>query len=203
MKKQNKIQTPDIYNLLSTPTKEGASRKIIIATDRKIHSFLNQSVPVPPEIGIDMEFTNFDDLTSRQSQVILALHEEFFKSEPPKKQEIFTSALYLWAYFIKEATPHLANTTVTGELIRKSSYATRQYSKGSATSDTTALKTPQARMCYTIFLELLGNNPSVTEENLKKEVYRRAPELKTRQDAWRIFQYYRPKLIEAKLLKHD
>ncbi|HRI37096.1 MAG TPA: hypothetical protein PLO50_00915 [Nitrospira sp.] len=184
--------------------KEHASRKIIIDPTGKIHAFKDETTVVPPEIQIDREFLGLDKFTELPTQTILAYHEQFFKSEPPKKQNKITTALYIWAYMLREATPHLANTNpVTGEKTRVSSVAGRKYFKGSEFGKPNELKTYQALQCLALFTELIGDNPSITEEQLKAHVIKEAARLKTRQDPWRIFQYYRPKLISLHLLRYE
>ena len=205
MSKKNKskaVEIPAIYQTLTAPTKESAGRKVIISPDRSIHAMKSKDVPLPPDLMVDMEFMNFDDLTSRQQSVIESLHLEFLKCEPPKKQNRMTTSLYLWAWLVKNATPHLVNIAADGTKERKSTISTRCYSRGAVDKSPENL-TPQAKVCLTIFIALIGDAQSVTEGDLRRKVEERAAELKTRQDPWRIFQYYRPKLIALKLLKHD
>jgi hypothetical protein len=202
--KTKSIEIPAAYQLLTLPLKkEGAERKIVIDPVGKIHCFPNKDAVIPPDITIDVEFKNFDDFLSRGNKNVLAWHEQLFKCEPPKKQNETITATSVWAYLIKEGSPHLEGIKSDGTKERKSSIAGRRYRKGTADPATTLIKTPQAQMCYKIFTDLLGNEATVTEEALKASVYARATELKTRQDAWRIFQYYRPTLIQAKLIAHD
>jgi len=64
--------------------------------------------------------------------------------------------------------------------------------------------TPQARKCLE-FVELalkMSKKDRVTEPELKEFVKHRGAELKTKQEPWHIFMYYRPALIEAKILKY-
>jgi hypothetical protein len=205
MSKKNKtkvVEIPPIYQTLTAPTKESAGRKVIVAADRSIHALKDATVPIPPGITVDMEFTNFDDLTCRQQSVIESLHLEFIGCEPPEKQSKMTTALYLWAWFVKNATPHLENIATDGTRARKSTISTRCYSRGAVDTSPENL-TPQAKVCLTIFIELIGDAQSVAEGDLRRKVEERAAELKTKQDPWRIFQYYRPTLIALKLIKHD
>jgi hypothetical protein len=200
------VTIPEAYQLLNLPLKkESALRKIIIDPTGTIHALQSSDTPVPADITIDVEFKSFNDFITRPEQTILAYHEQFFKCEPPKKQSKVTTATYIWAYLIKEAKPRLDNTKKDGTKERKSSIAGRLYLPGTEDHTKILLKTPQARICLAIFHDLLKSlsKPSVTEAELKAEVYRRQADLKTRQDAWRIFQYYRPQLIQAKLIRCD
>lgn len=76
-----------------------------------------------------------------------------------------------------------------------------KYSLGA--SKEIAIKTPQARVCYEILLECLKGKRECTEAELKAKVEEQGVRLKTRQPAWRIFQYYRPQLIQAGLVKRN
>ena len=198
------IEIPAAYQDLKLLKKEHSLRKIIIDPTNKIHSFKDASVVVPPEIQVDREFLGLDKFSELPLQTILAYHEEFFKCEPPKKQNKMTTATYVWAYMIGKAEPHLAGTDPeTGEKTRVSSLAGRKYMKGSEFGKPNELKTYQALQCLALFTELIANNPSVTEEQLKAHVIKEQARLKTRQDPWRIFQYYRPKLISLHLLRYE
>jgi hypothetical protein len=58
--------------------------------------------------------------------------------------------------------------------------------------------------CLKIFEDSMDTEKhTISEKDLKDAVIKRAAELKTRQDPWRIFQYYRPQLIQAKLIRHS
>lgn len=76
---------------------------------------------------------------------------------------------------------------------------------------------PQARTCLAFFAEQIKpivdakvaagtaladvGIISVSEAEHKAYVIAQAPRLATRQDPWRIFQYYRPQLIQLKLIR--
>lgn len=68
---------------------------------------------------------------------------------------------------------------------------------------TVAALPPQAKKCIeflTACCEKASSN-QCTEPALKELVMERASELNTRQDPWRIFQYYRPQLIQAHVIR--
>lgn len=194
----------DGYTDIKLLKKQHMSRKIIIDPLGVIHCYPDAEAKVDETTTIDVEFKNFDEFEARPIQTILTYHEQFFKCEPPKKQTKTLTALQIWAYFLREGKPHLPNVNAeTGEKIRKSSIAGRQYFKGESYGKPHEVKTFQALKCINIFTDALGTNPAITEEDLKAAIIKRATELKTKQDPWRIFQYYRPQLIKAKLIKHD
>lgn len=57
---------------------------------------------------------------------------------------------------------------------------------------------PQARVCLEIFLS--AGIDEVPEAQMKEMIYEQADKLHTRQDPWRIWQYYRPQLIANRWL---
>ena len=79
--------------------------------------------------------------------------------------------------------------------------STSKYSLG--TSKEITIKTPQARTCYEILVECLKGKREITEAGLRAKVEEQGARLRTRQPAWRIFQYYRPELIKAGLVKRN
>jgi hypothetical protein len=204
------------YDLLNAPTKTSASRKIVIVDDLEgnketgnstVHVYPDKESPVDLQ-NIYKTFNNFDEFSSRPSQEILTHHANIFNEEPPKKQILITTALYVWAWFVKNGTPHIPESQqvdpVTGKKERKSSIKTRKYFLG--TQSTLPEKCPaQMITCNKIFTELLNKSgkDSITEAELEAEIIQRTSELKTRQDPWRIFQYYRPRLIANKLIRSE
>lgn len=128
MSKKSKEITKSIeilaaYQLLSIPKKEHTLRKVIKLPDNKYIVLPDASTTIPPELTPDKIWNNFDEFAKQNKQTILAYHEEFFKSEPPKKQDLITTSLYCWAHLIKDAKPILAKTDPnTGEKIKKIFY---------------------------------------------------------------------------------
>jgi hypothetical protein len=69
--------------------------------------------------------------------------------------------------------------------------------------DDAPVTTRQAKKIWEFFIDEFLETGSlyVTEARMQNLVNDRAEELRTRQDPWRIFQYYRPELIQCKLIK--
>jgi hypothetical protein len=132
-------------------------------------------------------------------QTILTYHATIFKAEPPKDQLIEVTARYTWNKIFPTATDRRAPIIPTTSSGRKSTIGLCEYHKG-LKSDATGLKTPQASTCYKMFIECLDTHECVTETTLRKYVEDNAGRLHTRQDPWRIFQYYRPLLITEQLI---
>lgn len=202
MSKKNKtttIELPQAYALLEKPTATMAAHKIVIDREGKIHAFPTKDSPIPQEIAIDKEFLNMDEAL-KHPQTILAYHEQYL-GEVPKKQGIAVTAAYLWSYFCREAKPHLDGTNADGTKKRESSLDERVYTVTTKKWAEAGIPTRQAKVCYEILCACLDQKGQVTEKLLKSKVDERQAEIKTKQDPWRIFQYYRPALIKAGLIR--
>lgn len=135
------------------------------------------------------------------TQTMLCYHENLFKCTPDKSLTPIQIAQYTWAKIVSIAvdrrTTHVP--TLAG---RKSTIGLCEYRLGTVETDT-GLKTPQARSCLKLFKEAIGLKPEqdfILEADLRQYIIDHAAELHTRQDPWRIFQYYRPQLISEKLI---
>lgn len=147
-------------------------------------------------------FNEFDEKVNEQTA--LAYHESVFGKNPPEKQELITTKLMVWHKLCTTAKNNLTNQTGTPkdpETGRKSTILTSVYSRGEITEGTADIKTYQALKSLELFRDCIGDREEVTEGELKQYVIDHAEILKTRQDPWRIFQYYRPALIKAKLIR--
>lgn len=207
MSKKNKsksIENPDVWKNLTPPGKLEASRTVIIDLENKIHAGPADVMDkhFPKEVPITARFSTMEEyLTKTTNQTKLAYHEEFI-GKIPKDRDITEIGYMTWAHFVKNCTPHIPDHTAEGNKERKSTIGTRIYTL--LPDPGTGIKTPQAQACYTIFRDAVNpEKKTISEDQLKRAVEARASELKTRQDPWRIFQYYRPVLIRDKYLKHN
>lgn len=208
MSKQAKTHksVPTIYQgLLQDPV--NTSRCVIIDAEgtisvfdspRTLETMKSYESLIKPTI--DARWDNFDAFLANQSQAILAYHANYFGAEPPKGQLHEVTALLTWHKMIANAKNVVIPSVPISDTGRKSTILNCQYLPGEE-SGTGALKTPQALACIRLFRACLGDQLSVSEGVLKKYVEDHAAELHTRQDPWRIFQYYRAQLISAKILR--
>lgn len=215
MSKKSKIPVPSIYEGLETPNKKVANRALVRSMSGEWFVFPDQSVIAKfPEIQIEREIVSLDKLLEAKIEAIEEIHTIVFGGHIPKNVDQTTASLMIFAYLIKNAKPLIPQVTTNSEGVqvkkeRKSTIGSRVYTLGEVREKIEEhVKTPQALACYKILLESLTDPKSegtlyVTEEILKANVIARASELKTRQDPWRIFQYYRPQLLLAKIIKHD
>jgi hypothetical protein len=162
--------------------------------------------------AVNKIWPNFEAFEKENKQTLLTYHANLFKKEPPKDQSLTETALWTWWKIISLAVDRTERTPVTSSG-RVSNLLGRKYFLGESKDDS-SIKTPQAKACLTLFkagLAAKGTDAGepgkvirhITEEALKTYVIENAATLKTRQDPWRIFQYYRPNLLNAKLIRHD
>jgi hypothetical protein len=191
-----------MYQLLTVPNKERASRRVLQLIDGRWVVLLNATVPLPSDILPDMierDFTSFDKFCSQNRQTILAYHDMFFAEPPPKKQDIMATSLMCWAHLVKECRPVLPQVDSSGNKERQSTLGSRKYYVLPTPCDPVT-HPAQAVVCLRILADAItaSGRDHVTEDELKAAVVNRQAEIKTRQDPWRIFQYYRPTLIARK-----
>jgi hypothetical protein len=205
-KKVKAVQIPKVWENLTPPDKGVASRCVVITLDNKIIVLPNhEELKKHPEISISNSWENMEDyLKKTNKQAKLAFHEQYI-GEVPKDQDETAIGFMTWAHFVKNGIAIITGHDASGNKERKSSLGTRVYTL--LEDPGTGLKTPQAQACMKIFKESViqdgDKKNTITEEELKRAVIARGQELKTRQDPWRIFQYYRPDLIKGKFIKHD
>lgn len=163
--------------------------------------------------GIDHKvegFSKYADITTTAEA--LAMHTTLFAFEAPKvicdkESEYIYLKLACWKGLCMKAADRTAKPVAidhkTGEP-KGRKLANRKYVL--VKDDWTGITIPQAMACLRIIKDNVapdgeGVVGSVSEESLKSLVNVRREELKTRQDPWRIFQYYRPQLIAAGILR--
>lgn len=198
---------PEIYHALN---RDARFNKLTLCEDVHGQLFLHNS---PQEINVVREaqrkvWAGFDKFASAENaQTVLTYHANIFGSEPPKKQPPVETALMVWYALCARATDRTAKTPKDPVTGRKSELLTRKYFLGNVVPKdneyVAMIQTRQAYVCYRIFRDAIGKSQSITEADLKRAMENRAAEIMTRQDPWRIFQYYRSQLIKLQLLKHD
>jgi len=164
--------------------------------------------------AIHKSWAGLDKFLDENKETTLAYHENFFKVNPPKKQDLIKTAQYIWAKIVSIAVDRRPTASTTPGSNRKSTISKCVYSHGDASladpNTEALLKTPQSKICLKFVRTCLTtsgetdlNKQTVTEEILRQYVIDHATELHTRQDPWRIFQYYRPQLISEKLIRRN
>lgn len=172
------------------------------------------------------EYNNFQEfskyaVSENDIQEARNLYHRYFDKFPPKNAKVAQIAEAVWCklYAISEDR-ETAYTTgggrdiVTGKKKRKRNLDGRLYSFPNQTAEEAAniqnrlaQLPPQAKVCLKVFQKELSDSEKVTLNEAEiKDMMTRARDrgdLKTKQDPFRIWQYYRPALVEANLLKHD
>ena len=208
MSKTSKLakSTPEIYaNLSPSVQRQG----ILLVIDHAGHSSIHnnrkalealQSFNALIRDTIYKTYAGFSEFCEEGKQTILAYHDTLFGAIPPKNQNIMQTTVYVWNKLLATATADLSSEVPVSATGRKSTIGLCEYRKGENADKPNMLKTPQANACLRIFIACIGTQEMVTEEILKQYIIDHASELHTRQDPWRIFQYYRPQLISEKLI---
>lgn len=211
-KQTTKKNTPDIYMGLVSDVKN--LRRCLIEDVNGIYSLFEnpnvleslQSFKALIEPTIGKRWNSFDQFVETvNEQTLLCYHENLFSAPVPKKQDRITTQLMVWhkmcALVKNKAFTDTTGTPKDPVTQRKSSILSCVYSPGEITEGSADIKTYQALKCLQLFRDCLGSSLEITEGELKQYVIDHADLLKTKQDPWRIFQYYRPSLIAAKLLR--
>lgn len=212
MSKRTKApQIPDIYKSLPAIGKEMGSKTITISKSGDVFIFNS-----PQEDHIITEarahqLAGFDTFCELPSNTLTELHEFAFREGHSVKLDKMDVAKYTWCKLTQmgknrtgpghtdPATQSATAPAVKGE--RKSTYATRLYC---AIGDKPSALPAQAIACWVILKESTPEGATgIIESEFKKKIEERAAELKTRQDPWRIFQYYRARLVKENHLRHD
>jgi hypothetical protein len=211
-KQTTKKNTPDIYMGLVSDVKNLRRCLIedingvysIFESGNQLESLQSYNALIKPDIA--KRWNSFDEFVeTTNEQTLLCYHENLFLAPAPKKQDKITTQLMVWhkmCSLVKNSgfldTTGTPKDPVTN---RKSTILNCVYSPGEITEGSADIKTYQALKCLQLFRDCLGDQSEVTEGILKQYVIDHADVLKTKQDPWRIFQYYRASLIAAKLLR--
>lgn len=213
MKNNKQNQGPEFYKGLDLENNKNLKLCLVWNKgDNKIFKFDSPSHISLVKDAILRKFDNWDDLETNKDWQMPQLEEEhkrLFGHPIPAKATRVEACVAIWQKWCSIAE----DRTKTGNPVnasgnKKQSYDNRIYTLLTGSKDM-GLKTPQAIACVKILEESMaksevpGELGTITEKDLKAKIYERGAELRTRQDAWRIFQYYRPQLIQTKVLKHN
>lgn len=207
MKKQPKQtqSTPETYHGLDT--KRDLKAYIVEDVHMLYYIFDSKSHVHIIKEAIQKGWDGVSAFTDENKQTLLAYHENLFKCNPPEGQDLTITAAYCWAKILTLTVDRRSSNVPISATGRKSTIGLCEYRIGSITEGDGGLKTPQAKASLHLFRQCLAASESgtpedrfITEEVLRKYIEDHASELHTRQDPWRIFQYYRPNLIQEKLI---
>lgn len=209
---------PKVAKIYQDLDRSRESLKLVLVLDKTLHEW-HKYRPGTPILLMNAGpvyngWTEFAD--SKTTEEFHDLHQALFKKVPAKSMTKDDVSLMCWAHMVTHAKDRTHLPTKEQMDRRKSgqrggpreSLLTRKYSlKNPVDSGVTLDIPPQAMVCLRILTRAIKDNGGeyVTEEDLKKAVVKAAEEktLVTRQDPWRIFQYYRPTLLRMGLISHD
>lgn len=213
---------PEMYQQLRT---DPAKRHCCMVEDVN-HQFFLYNRPEENNVvarAVHKIWPGFESFSEENRQTILAYHDELFKRNPPKGQSDVDTALWVWFGLCSKSTDRTTTEAKTPGG-RSSTILSSRYSRGRAWADNLgaeSIKTPQALQCYRMLRDELSKReqedlggmppevaakyegPSISEEEFRQVVTARAGELHTKQDPWRIFQYYRPQLMQAGIIRRS
>jgi hypothetical protein len=206
-KPKDTYKGPEIYRTLNQDNKN-MKLCLVFANDQKSYKYTDRKAcPVHDKDlkKVYLDWDAFESDTTWQMPQLEEEHKKLFGHPIPAKTNRTDATIVIWHKWISLAEDRLSvGQAAPGS--RKNSIESRIYTRtfidGKPAS--AQLKTPQAMACLKIFDESMDpEKHTITEKDLKAKVIERQAELKTRQDPWRIFQYYRPQLIQAKLITHN
>lgn len=145
---------------------------------------------------------------------LTGLHVLAYGEEPSKadSEDLVELSVKVWIKLCETALNRLTSTKVAGRKVSEK-MQNRAYEVLKTEVATDVKMPPQAKTCLVFFTECMAGDAEyqkkesprptyIIAENLFKDyVIVNAARLNTRQDPWRIFQYYRPELIKSGFLR--
>lgn len=162
-------------------------------------------------------FKSWEDFSERlaNTERLELLHQLAFDSKPTAKElkDRVELSIKVWMKLCETAINRLDDDGAkgTGGASRTGTHklADRAYEVVKTAVAATDKLPPQARTCLVFFTELMTAAKhddakgifSIPEKDFNAYVVANAARLNTRQDPWRIFQYYRPTLIQSGFIR--
>lgn len=125
-----------------------------------------------------------------------------YEVQIPKRTNKVDLSLLVWEALCEKAVLTTSGS-VAPPVKPSNKKAPREYCLVEGHESKMADLTPQARTCAILLAHCIaaGDGPSVYEETFKQFLAENAGELNTRQDPWRIFQYYRANMISEGIIR--
>ena len=199
-KKQAKAKpVPEIYKGL-VRSNELAKKCVVVDKQGKLFIFDTPSQNHIVSRGVGKVVTNWEKFDEQPKEDILRWHQTMFHADPPKDQDLIDTSLMTYMKMVTGGEQRTSEAKEEQE-VKERKILSRVYTL-IPDADTSVIKTPQAKVCLVIFADTVNPETNQCDENtLRKACDTRAAEMHTRQDPWRIFQYYRPQLIKAGILR--
>lgn len=203
-------QTPAIYTGLDENKAILAKHCLVIQPDGHILRFSTPQEDHTTESNRSHKFPNWNTFEETVSpKETLEWHQRYFEAMPPEGQTHTMNSLYVWLKMCSLSVDRTSKPRdpITGARSKSTARLYTRLFGPDGYPTPSPLKTPQAMACLAILDSCCKENIrdgkkslECLETDLKKLIYERQAELKTKQDAWRIFQYYRPQLIANKII---
>lgn len=210
MKTKNKNAA--FSSTLTADQKKHYKRSLVQSTDGKWYLFAdetNASVRIMDPRELYKSWEDFMNRT-KDTETLVTLHTQLFGKAPTAKEakDQVELTVKVWITLCDKAEQRLDQESPGSNTRAKRTsgkLADRRYEVINFTISAEVKMPPQARTCMEFFKELAvkaGHREDqgifeVPEVTFNEYVVANAERLKTRQDPWRIFQYYRPQLIQG------
>jgi len=195
------------------PLAENASNpklhwKLVITKTGNVVAWKGTSGEIGPEYKGCLfypSWTVFEETTTAREMKDLAVK---YKVQLPGKCTKIDASIFIWEELCSRATEAVASsyTSSSATTPSRKKLSNRMYEVVHMTgqdeidrSRSLASMTPQAKVCLEMLKEF--NMDKVPESLFKEKIVEQAHRLNTRQDPWRIFQYYRGNLIRDKWIR--
>ena len=199
-------------NKLTADQKKNYTRSLVLSQDGIWYLFKDEVNAGTRIMNPRDLFKSWEDFSARmkESDRLAILHQQCFDKQPTAKElkDPIELTVKVWMRLCETAVQRLDEDTPganTGAKRTSAKLADRRYEVVNFTIPAEVKMPPQARTCMEFFKELaakIGHDDAkgvfeVSEKAFNEYVVANAERLKTRQDPWRIFQYYRPQLIQG------
>lgn len=228
-KKKSKefLALPKYYQEVHEFTQTKYQRRILVQdkVERKWIMYRENGLISLMEQGRHREIHGLMDLHDRFSNDdLLDLHSELYGRKPSLKRDKMGICIYIIAKICSKAKDRTEwaipqNAAASGNMTTDPRSGPRQSLKGRMycimnEKPPKGIKMPpQAMICFEVLAKTINTLESEDNENsgaCTEEQFRNAlmtaqdqGQLKTKQDPWRIFQYYRAQLVKHGMIKHD
>lgn len=209
-------QTSYESNKLSTEQKKNYTRSLVLSQDGMWYLFANELNAGTRIMNPRDLFKSWDDFSTRvkDTERLEMLHQQLFDGKPTAKElkDRVELSIKVWMRLCETATSRLDEASPgsnTGAKRTAHKLADRRYEVVKFEVPADVKLPPQAKTCMAFFAEMAktaGHDDTkgifdVPEKDFNAYVVANAERLKTRQDPWRIFQYYRPQLIQGGFIR--
>lgn len=202
---------------LTPEQKANYERSLVLGNDGLTYLFSNPAATVAI-VNPAKVYDNFKAFTASTDAVETAkLHSLAFGGEGHTKADeadLLEWQVKVWMQLCKTANNRLASAQPAGTRKVSEKMLNRAYELVKSEIPAELKLPPQAKTCLTFLVECAAKDEayqkvpaedrgvfSIKEDAFKEYVTTNAARLNTRQDPWRIFQYYRPVLINYGFLR--